>query len=173
MAAQRRLCRISGLFLGALALLLGLGLTGCMSPPQMPLETGKSLLLSADPVRAKAVFTALQMLGAPYLWGGDTPAGFDCSGLVQYAYANGGLTLPRTVAAQEKVAAPVTLDQAAAGDLLFFWEGGEISHVALYLGTGRFVHAPRTGQTVALDNLTAAYWRSRLAWVGRVLTPPD
>lgn len=71
MAAQRRLCRISGLFLGALALLLGLGLTGCMSP-QMPLETGKSLLLSADPVRAKAVFTALQMLGAPYLWGRHT-----------------------------------------------------------------------------------------------------
>jgi cell wall-associated NlpC family hydrolase len=124
--------------------------------------------VAADPVRAQIVFTAMQMVGVPYQWGGSTPEGFDCSGLVQYAYSNAGLRLPRTAAAQLDASAPLTLENAQAGDLLFFRDGGHTSHVAIYLGQGRFVHAPSTGGQVSLDSFGNAYWRMRFARAGRV-----
>ena len=151
-------------------------LASCSSPPRAPeAATGVAVTapdpaLPADPVRSQVVFTALQMVGAPYRWGGATPEGFDCSGLVQYAYSNAGLHLPRTAAAQMDASAPLTLEKAEAGDLLFFRDGSRTSHVAIYLGQGRFVHAPTGGKTVSLDSFGNAYWRMRFARAGRVAT---
>lgn len=152
-------------------------LAGCGSTPRAP-ETGASFPVPAstapgtgqpaDPVRTQVVFTAMQMVGVPYQWGGATPSGFDCSGLVQYAYSNAGLRLPRTAAAQMDAVTPVTLENAQAGDLLFFRDGKRTSHVAIYLGQGRFVHAPSTGNSVSLDSFGNAYWRMRFARAGRV-----
>ncbi len=150
-------------------------IAGCSSAPRSP-EAPATVLPSAqpsgplDPVRAQVVFTAMQMVGVPYQWGGSSPQGFDCSGLVQFAYSNAGLRLPRTAAEQLAASTPVTLENAQAGDLLFFRDGSRTSHVAIYLGEGRFVHAPSTGNSVSLDSFGNAYWRMRFARAGRV--PP-
>lgn len=172
MAVQRSLLRVLLMVQAALAVGLAGSLAGCSSAPRAP-ESGAStpVITSAgpvDPVRTQAVFTAMQMVGVPYRWGGSTPEGFDCSGLVQYVYSNAGLELPRTAAAQLKAVTPLTLDNAEAGDLLFFRDGGRTSHVAIYLGQGRFVHAPSTGNSVSLDSFSNAYWRMRFARAGRV-----
>jgi len=168
MALQRSLSR---LFLVALTG-IAVGLAGCSSPPRATDPTTGIPVPApgqpADPVRAQVVLTALQMVGAPYRWGGSTPEGFDCSGLVQYAYSNAGLRVPRTAAAQLDASAPLTLEKAQAGDLLFFRDGSHTSHVAIYLGQGRFVHAPSTGGQVSLDSFGNAYWRMRFARAGRV-----
>ncbi len=152
---------------GSLAGGLASGLAGCSSTPRLP-DTSANAHVPADDVRTQAVFTAMQMVGVPYQWGGATPQGFDCSGLVQYAYSNAGLQLPRTAAAQMKVVTPLTLENAEAGDLLFFRDGRRTSHVAIYLGQGRFVHAPSTGNSVSLDSFSNTYWRMRFARAGRV-----
>jgi len=165
MALQRSLFRFFAPALAATAL----GLTSCSSLPRGP-DGAPDIAQPADPVRTQVVFTAMQMVGVPYRWGGSTPQGFDCSGLVQYAYSNAGLRLPRTAAAQMDASAPVTLENAQAGDLLFFRDGSRTSHVAIYLGDGRFVHAPSTGNQVSLDSFGNAYWRMRFARAGRVAT---
>lgn len=111
---------------------------------------------------AVAVRAAMSQLGTPYLWGGESPAGFDCSGLVQWAYAHAGIALPR-VAQDQYDAGPAVAngDPLLPGDLVFFGAGpGAVSHVGLYLGDGRFVDAPHTGATVRVDILagfTPAY----------------
>ena len=164
---QRSLLRVFLLAQAAFAVGMAGGLAGCSSAPRQA-ETGISLPVPADAVRTQAVFTAMQMVGVPYQWGGATPRGFDCSGLVQYAYSNAGLRLPRTAAAQMKAVTPLTLENAEAGDLLFFRDGNRTSHVAIYLGQGRFVHAPSTGNSVSLDSFSNTYWRMRFARAGRV-----
>ncbi|MDH5255513.1 MAG: C40 family peptidase [Gammaproteobacteria bacterium] len=170
MALQRSLFRVFLPVVGVLAA----GLASCTSPPRQPEPTAAAAPERAgnaqvpDPVRSQVVFTAMQMVGVPYRWGGSTPAGFDCSGLVQYVYSHAGFRLPRTAAEQMDASAPVTLENAQAGDLLFFRDGGRTSHVAIYLGQGRFVHAPSTGSQVSLDSFGNSYWRMRFARAGRV-----
>jgi len=158
-----------------LAAILGLVLGGCASAPQLPAETASPVVVAPpvktgpapDPVRSHIVFTALQMVGAPYRYGGSTPAGFDCSGLVQYAYRSAGLRVPRTSREQLTATAPVPLAEAAPGDLLFF-QGKDSSHVGIYLGEGRFVHAPFTGRNVEIGRLDDGYYRSNFVRAGRV-----
>jgi len=172
MALQRGLFRV---FLPGMVALAA-SLVACTSPPRqadptgVPMPAGVGNAQVPDPVRSQVVFTAIQMVGVPYRWGGSTPEGFDCSGLVQYVYSNAGLRLPRTAAAQMDAVAPVTLENAQAGDLLFFRDGSRTSHVAIYLGDGRFVHAPSTGNHVSLDSFGNTYWRMRFARAGRVAT---
>ena len=164
MAPQRSFC----------LLILVVSLAACSGPPlapdkgPAPVGAQATTAQAADPVRARIVFTAMQMVGVPYQWGGSSPAGFDCSGLVQYVFANAGLPVPRTAAAQMDASAPLTLEKAQAGDLLFFRDGSRTSHVAIYLGQGRFVHAPSSGRQVSLDSFGNAYWRMRFARAGRV-----
>jgi cell wall-associated NlpC family hydrolase len=126
-----------------------------------------------DPERANAVLMrAIGLVGTPYRYGGNTPeGGFDCSGLVNYVFRDmAQLQLPRTsrelAAAQGPRIAP---DRLAAADLVFFGSGGSVSHVGIYVGEGRFVHAPSTGGTVRLDHLDGPYWRSHYTGARRVL----
>jgi cell wall-associated NlpC family hydrolase len=102
------------------------------------------------------VSVALQYLGVPYVWGGASPSGFDCSGLTMYAYAKVGVSLPHNAAMQYGMGTPVSRSQLAPGDLVFF---SGLSHVGMYIGGGRFVHAPHTGDVVKISSLSE-YWYS-------------
>jgi peptidoglycan DL-endopeptidase CwlO len=105
---------------------------------------------------SSVVSIALQYLGVPYVWGGASPSGFDCSGLTMYAYAKVGVYLPHNAAMQYGMGTPVSRSQLAPGDLVFF---NGLSHVGMYIGGGRFVHAPHTGDVVKISSLSE-YWYS-------------
>ena len=119
------------------------------------------------------LFRAIGLVGTPYRWGGNTPSGgFDCSGLVDYIYRGAtGLQLPRTSHEMAAMDARKVrrMTQLASGDLVFFDIGGAISHVGVYVGKGRFVHAPNSGGTVRLDDIDGPYWREHFAYGRRVL----
>jgi peptidoglycan DL-endopeptidase CwlO len=100
----------------------------------------------------EAATIALRYLGVPYLWGGESPKGFDCSGLVAYVYAQIGITLPHFAAAQYQLGVGVPRDQLQPGDLVFF---DALDHVGIYIGGGQFVHAPHTGDVVKITTLAA------------------
>ena len=109
---------------------------------------------------SEAADTALTMIGKPYRYGGYTPSGFDCSGLVYYSYKRAGIEVPRSTQGQRNYGASVSSKSLKKGDLLFFnLQGRRFSHVAVYLGDQTFVHAPSTGKTVRTDRLTDPYWR--------------
>ena len=108
------------------------------------------------------------MVGAPYRWGGSSPQGFDCSGLVYYSYQDAGISVPRTVTEQRKASAPIRLNDARPGDLLFFRIRWKVSHVGIYTGDGQFVHAPSTGKRVVVASLNNEYYRKHLVSVGRL-----
>jgi peptidoglycan DL-endopeptidase CwlO len=97
---------------------------------------------------------AMQYLGRPYVWGGASPSGFDCSGFVMYVYAQVGVSLPHSSYSQYGMGVPVSRDQLQPGDLVFF-DG--LGHVGLYVGGGSFIHAPHTGDVVKISSLTGWY----------------
>lgn len=118
----------------------------------------------------EAGFLALSLVDTPYRYGGNTPdGGFDCSGLIVYVYRQAaGLALPRTVAQLAQVGLPVPIDVARSGDLVLFDTSGRFTHAGIYVGDGRFVHAPSTGGIVRLDGVRARYWRPRFSGARRV-----
>ena len=115
----------------------------------------------------RAAAVAVQQVGVPYRYGGSSPAGFDCSGLVHYSYLRAGRPVARTTAALWDTLAPVETRQMRAGDLLFFRIEGKMSHVGMYLGGGRFVHAPSSGRSVTIEDLGNEYYRRALIRAGR------
>lgn len=134
-------------------------LTGCSSvqPHEPPGEGGLAIAQ-----------TAVQLIGVPYHFGGADEQGFDCSGLAVYAYGKAGVEIPRTAAAQRLAAKPVSLDALSPGDLVFFHiHSRHVNHVGIYAGDGRFVHAPRSGETVSYGNLHDSYYHKHFAGAGR------
>jgi peptidoglycan hydrolase-like protein with peptidoglycan-binding domain len=108
----------------------------------------------ASNIGERAVALARAELGVPYVWGGESPSGFDCSGLVQYVYARLGIALPRVAADQYRAGRHIPRSELRPGDLVFF-DG--LGHVGIYMGGGRFIHAPHTGTVVQISSLTGWY----------------
>jgi cell wall-associated NlpC family hydrolase len=118
-----------------------------------------------------AKLEALAAVGKPYVRGGDTlEHGFDCSGLVFFVYrAARGITLPRSVAGLRHAGKPVSRAELQPGDLLFYnTRKRPYSHVAIYIGGGRFVHAPRPGARVRIERADSSYWRARFDGARRI-----
>ena len=149
------------------ALLLG----GCGAPPKHYVAARASLPsahrgiegATSAQVRELALH-ALSLVGTPYRFGGTSPdSGFDCSGLVFYVYKQGiGVALPRDTQRLSEVGASVLADALEPGDLVFFnTTGRAYSHVGIYLGEGRFIHAPTTGGSVQLVDIRDRYWQMR------------
>ncbi|MFF7635674.1 C40 family peptidase [Kitasatospora sp. NPDC008050] len=124
-------------------------------------STGTSTTAGTEP----AVAYALAQLGKPYVWGGNGPAGYDCSGLVQQAYRRAGIELPRVADDQYAATTPISSGQLRRGDLMFWSDSGRpsgIHHVAIYLGDGQYVEAPRPGRNVRVSTLNAGYYPTQL-----------
>lgn len=135
-------------------------LAGCASSG--PVSTATS-----DRNTDHAVAIALQQVGVPYRYGGSSPSGFDCSGLVHYSYARAGKSVPRTTATLWSGLQPVSKREMRVGDVLFFRISGKMSHVGLYIGDDRFVHAPSSGKTVAIASLRSDFYNNAFIRAGR------
>lgn len=114
-----------------------------------------------------AVAIAMQQIGVPYRYGGATPSGVDCSGLVHYSYARAGQRLPRTTATLWSELRPVAKSNIESGDILFFRISGKMSHVGLYIGNDQFVHAPSSGRVVSVASLRSDFYRDAFIRAGR------
>ena len=104
---------------------------------------------------------AMQYLGVPYVWGGSSPSGFDCSGFSMYVFAKIGISLPHHAASQYGMGTAVSKDQLAAGDLVFF---NGLGHMGIYIGGGSFIHAPHSGDVVKISSLSDSWYAQ--TWVG-------
>lgn len=138
------------------------------------IPAGSTVSKKVEPTPTREVIArALGALGKPYRWGGTSPRqGFDCSGLVQYAFqALEDLDLPRTSHELSRVDAPsIKRGDLQPGDLLFFRiRSRSVDHVAIYLGEGRFIHAPRRGTKVRIDRLNTPYWKRHFQLAKRVV----
>ena len=119
---------------------------------------------------SEVVIRAISLLGAPYKFGGSGPLAFDCSGLIQFVYDEVGIDVPRTAAEQFRAVMPVKRGDLEPGDLVFFKpHGSRVSHVGIYAGSNRFVHAPRAGRPVELRDMDDKYYSRRFAGAGRVV----
>jgi len=115
-------------------------------------------------LRNEIVKTARRLIGVPYRWGGSSPdEGFDCSGLTMTVYRLNGLNLPRSSKEQYRAGTPVAQSQLLQGDLVFFATSGgrQISHVGIYAGDGKFIHAPKRGRRIRKESLSNNYFRAR------------
>jgi cell wall-associated NlpC family hydrolase len=121
---------------------------------------------------ARVVDLARQYLGTPYVWGGTTPKGFDCSGFAQFLYKRIGVNLPRTSQEQFKTGTPISIQQLQPGDLVFFkgtdGPANDVGHEGIYLGGGKFIHAPHTGDVVKISSLSDSYYQQHYAGGRRV-----
>lgn len=144
-------------------------LSACSStPPQQvavdsQATTSIKSRLTAEQATDVTIY-AMSLVGTPYRYGGNTPdTGFDCSGLIGHVYkAQSGVATPRTVNAMGEWGQPVPVDAVRSGDLAIFIQNGVASHAGIYVGNGRFVHAPSTGGTVRLEKLDSGYWSRQL-----------
>lgn len=131
-----------------------------VNPPEPSQSLSGSELVS---LRQQLVEMAMAQLGTPYLWGGSTKEGFDCSGLVMAVYRLNGYVLPRNSREQFRAGEPVEKTLLQAGDLVFFAtrRPGQVSHVGIYIGEGEFIHAPSRGKRVRKESLSGRYFSER------------
>jgi cell wall-associated NlpC family hydrolase len=137
-------------------------------PGDATLSSSSSSSIPAPPPSkyGGVVGIAMQYLGVPYVWGGATPSGFDCSGLVMYVYAQVGISLPHNAAMQySSVGVPVSKSDLQPGDLVFF-DG--LGHMGMYIGGGQFIHAPHTGDVVKISSLNESWYASTYVGAKRV-----
>ena len=125
------------------------------------LDPVEGLAPAPDARYGGVVGIAMQFLGVPYVWGGSSPSGFDCSGLIMYAYGQMGVSLPHHAASQYGMGVPVSRDQLQAGDLVFF---NGLGHAGIYIGGGQFIHAPHSGDVVKISSLSDSWYAS--TWFG-------
>lgn len=150
------------------------GCAGQSPMPPAPSGTPPAEPPPAPPVRQETLTgervaeIVLSMVGTPYRYGGAGPRGFDCSGLVYFAYSNVGIPVPRTAAAQRRAARPVQTRAVQPGDLLFFDTRWQAGHVGIYVGDGRFVHAPSSGKRVTVARMDQGFFAGRLTHAGRL-----
>jgi len=160
-------CRI------ALSVLLSTAMIACSGQQSIARQDGyaaHSIVRAAGRVPTvgeRAAAIAVEQIGTPYRYGGSTPQGFDCSGLVHYAYARAGKPVPRTTAQLWADTRPVSATDIQVGDLLFFRVDGKMSHVGMYVGDGRFVHAPSSGRSVSVERLQSEFYREALLRAAR------
>ncbi|MFZ3203687.1 MAG: C40 family peptidase [Pseudomonas sp.] len=157
-------------------LLLAALLTGCAGRTSAPQPIVHVPAASLHSGAEDVLFRALGLVGTPYRYGGNTPAGgFDCSGLIGYVYRDAaGVRLPRSTRELISMRAPaVGRNALQSGDLVFFATNGgsQVSHAGIYVGDGRFVHAPSSGGTVRLDSLSNSYWQRTYLEAKRVFSP--
>lgn len=152
-----------GHWIRAFALIITtLALAACGSHP--PVADSRKAVTPGE--RAAAI--ALDQVGVPYRYGGSSPQGFDCSGLVQYSYGKAGVVVPRTTGQLWSSVQTVDRRELRTGDLLFFNIDGKMAHVGMYLGDQRFVHAPQSGRTVSVAHLDAPFYRTAFVRAGRI-----
>ncbi|WP_035382663.1 C40 family peptidase [Ferriphaselus sp. R-1] len=150
-----------------LPLLMLMLVSACTSSP--PKEGGS--LQSGDPAINDMTFYAMSLDGTPYRPGGEAPAdGFDCSGFVQHVFDHSlGMKLPRTSREMSSLGDHIELHHLTPGDLVFFKTTSKpFSHVGIYLGESQFIHAPRIGSSIRIENLNVGYWRARYNGARRV-----
>ena len=150
----------------------GLEADGMVGPSTYSALLGKTMpevSRGSNYLARRVVQSSYDYLGTPYVFGGTSPGGFDCSGYVRYVFAQAGIYLPRTADAQYEVGYPVSMSELRAGDLVFFstYEYGP-SHVGIYLGDGSFINAS-SSRGVAVDSLNSSYWGSCYIGARRVM----
>lgn len=130
--------------------------------------TGSKLSIYDSTIGDVAVAEAEKYLGVPYVWGGTTPKGFDCSGLVQYVYKKLGININRVSQAQFLQGTPLTREELMPGDLVFFEKNGDVHHVGLYVGNGMMIHAPYTGAVVSYQSIDSGHYKTEFCGGRRV-----
>jgi len=141
-------------------------LTACSHAYQTHQQTRQSYRPHSDTLH---IDVALDQIGTPYRYGGNNPSGFDCSGLVQYAYSRAGRDIPRNTTAQYRYADKIRYSELQEGDLVFFHiPRVKNKHVGIYIGDGEFVHAPSSGKRVKISSMHNPYWQKYFLSAARI-----
>ena len=124
--------------------------------------------ISNKQFRQNIVKTAKKQLGVKYSFGGTGKKGFDCSGFTMFVFRQNGMNLPRSSSAQYKLGRKISYRNGKPGDLIFFNINGRgVSHVGIYLGNGKFIHAPSSGKSIKIASLKINYWKKRYVAIAR------
>jgi len=151
----------------AIAMLSLVSACSSQAPGSTVRPSQEKRVVRSQSIGEMAAAVAVEQVGAPYRYGGATTSGFDCSGLVQFSYRQAGKSVPRTTGQLWSSSTPVRRENLQVGDLLFFNIEGKMSHVGIYVGGQRFVHAPSSGRTVSIATMTAPFYASAFIRGGR------
>lgn len=130
---------------------------------------GSTNVSASNGTRQAILDYAAKFIGTPYVYGGSTPNGFDCSGFTSYVYKNVATPIARTSYDQRSTTKNISRDELLPGDLVFFGSGNQVNHVGIYTGNGQFIHSPHTGSSVKYDSLDGSSYSRRFICGGRVL----